>query len=66
MAFSTTQPTRIVSPITAWLVENAHTRTAPSAIPTAVVARSMVHTRRRTAGRSMRNWSLVLCRTPDL
>lgn len=63
---STTRPTRIASPRTAWPVENAHTMAAPTAVPTTAVTRSVVQTRRRAAGRSTRNLAADLCSSPDL
>jgi hypothetical protein len=63
---STTRPTRIASPRTAWSVENAHTMAAPNAVPTTVTTRNMVNICRRAVGRSARNLAKDLCSSPDL
>ena len=63
---STTKPISTASPRVMWPVENAHTMAAPTAVPTSAVTRSVVQTRRRAAGRSMRNLAADLCGSPDL
>lgn len=63
---STTKPISTASPRAVWPVENVHTMAAPTALPTAITARNIVHTRWRAAGRSARNWSRPLCISPDL